>query len=83
MWAVKRKAFSIFGLKKYINEQIITKTLILWSDSCRGQNRKFDVNKQKISWLKTHEILFTKSNPDVFVMKSELDDEDKFVDIKK
>lgn len=46
-------------------------------------NRKMDVNKQKINWMETHEILLEKSHPNIIKMKRKFKDEFQSVDIAK
>ena len=47
-------------------------------------NRKVDINKQSISWLKTHEIVLKKDKPYVLFMKNNIKDETYAqVDIEK
>lgn len=46
-------------------------------------NRKFYVDKQKISWLSTFEIELHRNEPSKLFMKSKLDDEPQVIDISK
>ena len=46
-------------------------------------NRKVDINKQKINWMETHEILLDKSQPNIIKMKRKINDEFQTVDIAK
>lgn len=46
-------------------------------------NRKVDVNKQKINWLQTHEILFDKFNSNIIKLKRKIDDDFQSVSIEK
>lgn len=46
-------------------------------------NRKVDVNKQKINWMETHEILLNKAQPHIIKMKRKIDDDFQIVDIAK
>lgn len=46
-------------------------------------NRKVDVNKQKINWLETHEILLDKDQPNIIKMKRKINDDFQSVNIAK
>lgn len=46
-------------------------------------NRKKDINKQKINWMGTHEILLDKLHPTIIKMRRKLDDDFQSVDIAK
>ncbi len=46
-------------------------------------NRKTDINKQKINWMQTHEILLDKRHPTTIKMRKRLDDEFQIVDLAK
>lgn len=46
-------------------------------------NRKVDINKKKVSWLDTHEILLEKSQPFIIKMRNKIDGDFQCVDIKK
>lgn len=49
----------------------------------RITNRKFDVNKEKVNWLQTHEILLDKEHPTHIKMKRKLGDEFQTVSLAK
>ncbi len=49
----------------------------------RITNRKVDINKQKISWLQTHEILLDKDQPNIIKMKRKINEEFQSVNITK
>lgn len=46
-------------------------------------NRKTDINKQKINWMETHEILLDKRHLTIIKMRRRLDDEFQVVDLAK
>lgn len=46
-------------------------------------NRKIDLNKNKINWLETHEILIEKSQPGIIKMRKKVGDEFQCIDIEK
>lgn len=46
-------------------------------------NRKIDVNKSKINWLETHEIVIEKSQPGVIKMRKKIDGDFQSVNIEK
>lgn len=46
-------------------------------------NRKVDINKKKINWLETHEIVLEKSQPGIIKMKKKIDGEFQCVNIEK
>lgn len=46
-------------------------------------NRKVDVDKKKINWLQTHEVLLNKDEPHIIKMKRKMNDEFQSVNIAK
>ncbi len=46
-------------------------------------NRKIDINKKKISWLDTHEILIDKFQPNIIKMRKKIGGDFQTVDITK
>lgn len=46
-------------------------------------NRKVDINKQKINWLQTHEILLEKSEPTIIKMRPSIGGDFQIVNIAK
>lgn len=46
-------------------------------------NRKIDLNKKKISWLETHEIVIEKSQPGIIKMRNKIDGPFQCVNIEK
>lgn len=46
-------------------------------------NRKVDINKKKINWLETHEILLDKFDPNIIKLKKKINDDFQSVDLSK